>query len=346
MKYDYIIVGQGIAGSLLAWTLIQHNKKILVIDDWQPNSSSNIAAGIINPITGRKMVKSWMIDEVFPFAKKTYKSIEEILGTNFFFEKNIYKVFTSDLDIAIWNKKKEENEYENYLGDIITINNKEINAPFQIGIIKQAAWMDVPLFIKHFRQYLQSINSLFEHKFNYEKLAISKTVSYIDFEADNIIFCEGFKAINNPYFINIPFTLAKGEQILIHSTTLKSDKLWNKNIFIIPKNNDNYSVGSTFIWNDLTETVTQNGIAELKEKINKLITVPFEIIEQKAAIRPTMKDRRPILGNHFKYKNLWIFNGLGTKGVSLVPYFSNYLFHCIENKLEIMKEVSFNRFYQ
>lgn len=343
MKYDYIIVGQGIAGSLLAWNLLQKQKKILVIDEWQPNSSSNIAAGVINPITGRKMVKSWMIDEVLPFAKNTYRDIETLLNINFFFEKNIYKVFTSEDDILLWNNKKNEIEYKDYLGDIIEQSDETINTAFGVGIIKQTAWMDVPLFIEKFRKYLKSLNCLLEHKFDYNQLKINDTISYINYDTKHIVFCEGYKAIHNPYFKNIPFTLAKGEQLLIHSELLKTDKLWNKNIFIIPKQENQYSIGSTFIWNDLSDEVTDIGIAELTEKTNKLINVSYDIIEKKAAIRPTMKDRRPILGKHPEY-NLWIFNGMGTKGVSLAPYFSNYFIDCIENENEIMQEVSLNRF--
>ena len=152
--YDYIIVGQGIAGSLLAYFLLKQNKKILVIDKSYPNSASNIAAGVVNPITGRKMVKSWLIDEVLPFAKSTYKKLEEQLNVQFFYNQDLYKIFANDEDIQIWNKKKIDHEYKNYLGEIIHELQPNIISPYGVGIIKECCWMDVPVFIKAFRSYL------------------------------------------------------------------------------------------------------------------------------------------------------------------------------------------------
>ena len=57
---DYLIVGMGLAGSALAYFLSKNGKKIALIDNNIDQTSSKIAAGLYNPITGRKMVKTWM----------------------------------------------------------------------------------------------------------------------------------------------------------------------------------------------------------------------------------------------------------------------------------------------
>lgn len=343
---DYIIVGQGIAGSLLACHLLNAGKKILVIDEFNPNSSSNIAAGVINPVTGRKMVKSWMIDEVLPYAKTTYKSLEKLLGLSFFFDKEIYKLFSSTDDVLLWNKRKEDTEYQNYLSDIISLNENDstIAAPFSAGMIKNACWLDVPVFTKACRNYFKEKQVLVETKFEISSIADYNAIVYDTYKAKGIIFCEGYKAYNNPLFSWIPFALAKGEQLLIESQHLQLNNIINKNIFIVPKGNDKYSVGSTFIWNDTEESITETGRAELISKLNKIIRAPYTIIEEKAGIRPAMMDRRPVLGAHPNYKNVYIFNGFGTKGVSLAPYLAAHFVEFLNDKVSILDEISINRF--
>ncbi|HBA65740.1 MAG TPA: FAD-dependent oxidoreductase, partial [Methylococcaceae bacterium] len=57
MDIDFLIVGQGLAGSLLAFELIQRNAQVMVVDDGRENASE-VAAGLINPVTGIRLVKS------------------------------------------------------------------------------------------------------------------------------------------------------------------------------------------------------------------------------------------------------------------------------------------------
>ena len=60
MKVDYLIIGQGLAGSLLAWELIQRRCSVVVVDNGNENASQ-IAAGLINPITGMRFVKYYSL---------------------------------------------------------------------------------------------------------------------------------------------------------------------------------------------------------------------------------------------------------------------------------------------
>ncbi len=342
--YDYIIVGQGIAGSLLAHFLLKQHKKIIVIDKSYPNSSSNIAAGVVNPITGRKMVKSWLIDEALPFAKSTYNDLEMQLNVQFFYNQEIYKVFANEEDIQIWNNKKNDNEYKNYLGEIVNHLNPNILSPYGVGVIKECCWMDVPVFIKAFRNYLLDKNCLVEDTFDYDGIQLSDKIIYKNIISNNIIFCEGYKAHLNPYFNFVQFSLAKGEQFTIYSEDLKNDKILNKNIFIIPKEENSYTVGSTFIWNDMEETVTDAGRMEVMDKLNRIVNCSYRITSEIAGIRPTIKDRRPVIGTHPQHKNMHIFNGFGTKGVSLAPYFADYFSKSMDLNVDTMKEINVTRF--
>lgn len=343
---DYIIVGQGIAGTTVAHELIRREKKILIIDEYNPNSSSNIAAGVVNPITGRKMVKSWMIDDILPFAIQYYKQLEDTLGTSFFYEKKLLKIFSSEEDIDVWKKKQTIDEYKNYLGEIIPSSeiDTSINAPYGAGIIKHGCWMDVPEYIKASRKLFIKNTILLNEKFEYNLIKFTDKVQYKDIIAHGIIFCEGYKAYLNPYFKWIPFSLAKGEHFIIRSESLKTTDILNKNIFVIPKGNQTYNVGSTFIWDDMDENVTSAGREEVLGKFKKISTDAFTVIDEKAAIRPTMKDRRPVIGKHPKFQSLYVFNGLGTKGISLSPYFSSYFADYLDQNFTVLPEISVNRF--
>ena len=99
----------------------------------------------------------------------------------------------------------------------------------------------------------------------------------------------------------------------------------------------------------MTDSTTVTGRDYLEKNIRKAINVSYEVTGHKAGIRPAMLDRRPCLGMHHKFPALAIFNGLGTKGALLSPYYARMMARCIMEKQEPETEVSikrFERFYQ
>ena len=186
-----------------------------------------------------------------------------------------------------------------------------------------------------------------EETFDYNRVSFSENkVVYKDIEADKIIFCEGYKTIDNPYFSWLPFKLTKGEILTVKIPDFKIDDefVLNKGVFILPLGNNIYKVGATYEWNDLTEKTTEKGKLELEDKLKKVIKLPFEIIDQQAGIRPTVLDRRPLIGIHSENNKLAVFNGMGTKGVMLVPHFANQFADFLINNIPLNKEVDIDRF--
>ncbi|QQR98722.1 MAG: FAD-dependent oxidoreductase [Sphingobacteriales bacterium] len=344
--YDLLIIGQGLAGTMLAHFALERGLSICIIDSFNPNSASNVASGVANPITGRKMVKTWMADTLFPYAKSTYRAIEQKFDIQFLEETPIKKIFSSDDDVHAWHKHSNNIEYKNYIGTIANFDNNCINAKFGAGEIQQTFWLNTKVLIEHYRKLFLDKGILFSDAFDYSLLNIGEKIQYKDIVASKIVFCEGYKVIENPFFNFIPIKTAKGEQLKIHIEKLHTKYIVNKNIFIIPTNNNNYHVGSTYIWNDLDEQVTELGRKEIIDKLERLISCNYEILEEKAGIRPTIKDRRPALGKHKIHKNLFVFNGLGTKGITLSPYFSNHLLSHIFDGEELLAEVDVKRFYK
>jgi glycine oxidase len=349
---DYIIVGQGLAGTVLAQTFLKHNKSVIIIDEPGLSNASRIAAGLYNPLVFKRLVKSWLADELVPFMDVFYTDAEQLLNEKFYFKKQIVKLFAEEQEKILWLKKTNE-EVGKYLSKTIQDNFliDVIHNPIGSSEVLSAGNLSSASFLSSFRNYFKQHHQLLEEKFEYDKLIIHEQfVEYKNHKADKIIFCEGHKATINSYFDWLPFKLTKGEIItvkiplLFPEETNEISKVINKGVFILPLGNALYRVGATYEWEDLSEQPTEKGKAFLITQLQKVLKVPFEIIDHQAGIRPTVNDRRPLIGLHPKHTTLGVFNGLGTKGVMLAPYFANQFFDFLENGIALHKEVDIARF--
>jgi glycine/D-amino acid oxidase-like deaminating enzyme len=348
-RVDYILVGQGIAGTVLAWTLIEQGKSVFIIDDPAYSNASRIAAGLYNPVVFKRLVKSWMADELIPIMDDFYPRIERKLNIKCYHKKQIVKLFAEPNEKEFWLKKTKE-EVGKYLSPVI---NEEfladiVNVTLGSSEVEHAGNLETLLFLNASSEYFRKHDLLLEERFSYNDLKIlADRVNYKNTEASKIIFCEGHKNTDNPWFGHLPFKLTKGEIITVklsHGHVIPDNKVINKGVFILPLGNNKYKVGSTYEWNELTDETTERGREELKGKLEKILKVPFEIIAHEAGIRPTVNDRRPILGLHPQHPALGIFNGMGTKGVMLAPYFAKQLVNFLENKTPLNSEVDIQRF--
>lgn len=344
-RVDSIIVGQGLAGTMIHYHLMKSGKKAIVFDDNIENiNSSSVALGMANPITGRNLVKSWMVEDIFPYAKETYFELEKLLNVTLLTEKEILKLFSSQKEVNQWEIKSTESAYEEYLSDTETNIYPEIKAPYGFGRIKQAFWIDTFILIQQYNKLLKSRNEIVEDVFAYSNLEISSSeVMYKDVVANNIIFCEGYKTSSNPYFNYLPIRSNKGE-IIDFEMDFDIEEVINRNGNIVPLKKGFFKLGATFDRDFKTIHPTEEGLSELKVKLDGVLNASYRITNHYAGIRPTTIDRRPILGSHPDYSNMFIFNGMGTKGVTLSPYFSNQLVNHILTKNMLLKTVDIKRF--
>lgn len=347
-QVNYIIVGQGLAGTILAQTLLKQGKSVLIIDDPSLSQSSRIAAGLYNPVVFKRLVKSWMADELLPYMDEFYTEAERLLNIPFYFKKKIVKPFAEEQERILWQKKTNE-EVGKYLSKHIFNDflNNEIYNPLGVSEILYGGNLDTALFLNSFQNNFKQNNFLLEEKFSYNEIFFSEyKVIYKNNEADKIIFCEGYKTIDNPYFSWLPFKLTKGEMITVKipGFSINEKFVLNKGVFMLPLGNNTFKVGATYEWNDLTEKITEKGKTELMDKLRKVIKVPFEIINHQVGIRPTVIDRRPLIGLHPEFSFLGVFNGMGTKGVMLAPYFAQQFCKFLNGTAILDKEVDIVRF--
>ena len=313
-ELDYIIVGQGLAGSVLAHSLIQQNQNILVVDEGAKISSSKIAAGLCNPVVFKRLTKSWMIDEVLPVAKEFYRAQETLLGDDFYFDIPLYKLFVDESEQNFWKQKSNEPYLFDWIDDKteFPFDNKKVNYVFgasktlQSGYLKTASWLE------KFQIYLLEKNSYLNQKFDYDKIQFTEEgVIWNNYKAKKLIFCEGYQCINNPYFDWLPFKLTKGEVLTVNFETLELKSAINKGVFVLPYG-ESYKLGATYNWDELNEVVTDEGKEQLLLKASKFINDGINVKNHEAGVRPTVSDRRPLLGLHPS-------NGLLSETVGLTP---------------------------
>ncbi|MBS9774887.1 MAG: FAD-dependent oxidoreductase [Tenacibaculum sp.] len=344
MEIDYIIVGLGLAGLSFSEKLLDENKTFVVFED-NSYKSSFVAGGVYNPVILKRFTPVWNAYEQLQRSKPFYKKLEDKFSEKFDTKIETKKVFTSIGDENNWFAACDKPVLSRYMKpEIFKGDIKGVNANFGFGEVTGTGWVDTKKLLPTYRKYLKGINKLIEERFDYNLLKIEEnSVKYKDIIAKKVVFCEGFGLHKNPFFNNLPLDGAKGETITIKSAELNINFLLKSGIFVLPLGNDTYKVGATFNWLDKTAKPTKEGREELEEKLKKTINVPYEVIEQEAEVRPTVKDRRPLVGKHPKYQNLAILNGLGTRGVMLAPTLSEQLYNHLENDEELDKEININR---
>lgn len=351
MKVDYLIVGQGIAGTALSYTLLKQGKTVLVLDMPYVGSSSRVAGGVCNPITGRKLVKTWKADELFPFLKDFYQDLEKTLNTRFFYPRQIYRTFKSVDQREELLEKSTQKEWEPFFDTKVSPQPYEafLEAPIGGWQTKQGGWLDTSKLLDAYCQYLQHLGSYRKVELKYDDIQLTENgVSWDDVEAKHLIFCQGMQGKYNPYFSQMPFRLVKGELLRIKIAEPPLENIISQGVFMLPLEDapGEYLVGATYEWRDLSSTVTEKAKEQLLEKLNKWLKLPFEILEQKAGVRPATLDRRPFIGLHPQHSAIGFFNGLGTKGVSLAPYFAHHFVAHIQQGTPLNSEIDLMRYWE
>ena len=343
-QIDFIVVGQGLAGSALALQLLKRNKKILVIDRIVANSASRIAVGLFNPITGRHMIKTWMADQLFPYLHQFYQEAEKLTQSRFFYPLSLYRPFATIEEQNEWMAKSADLLYHDYIENIFTKPARSCtNDPFGGLLLKGCGYLDTIRYIQSVRMVIEQRGILLEEFFQDDQLLIgSQSVLYQDYEAGAVIFCQGMES--NRWFKWVPVLPLKGETIRIQSDHVENI-IVNRGVYAVPVNqNGLWRVGATYSWTDNAPGITDVAREELTSKLNDLVSFNYKVLDQEWGIRPTTHDRRPILGRHPEHKVLYILNGMGPKGVSLAPYFSEILRQSIENHQSLNKDVNIERY--
>jgi glycine/D-amino acid oxidase-like deaminating enzyme len=347
MQYDYIIVGQGLSGSLLAHELLKRNHKVLVYDELEQPQASGAAAGIFNPFTGRKLVKTWMADTLFPYLIQYYNTLQAELQVKVIHEIPMYRPFLTINEQNEWGTRLYDESYAPYIDSIIISGHSMPQVVNPLGglMLKQTGYVNIIVLIKTIRDLLIQGNALASQRFDPAKLEIlNNQVYYGDHRAKKLIFCEGPWIRDNPFFDWLPMRPVKGELLEIElEQPLKN--IVNRGVFILPYNGKNCKVGATFDNQNTDWETTEAAKLNLQQRLESLLQMPYTVKSQLAGVRPATADRRPLIGLHPKFEPLGVFNGLGTKGVSLAPYLIRQFCEFLERGEPLIPQVSISRYF-
>ncbi|WP_299521335.1 FAD-binding oxidoreductase [Winogradskyella sp.] len=344
-QVDYIIVGCGLAGIAFCEQLRANNKSFFVFDD-SSQQSSLVAAGLYNPVILKRFSEVWKAKEQLETASPMYRNIEESLHITIDYKLQLLRRFSSIEEQNLWFNASDKPSLEPFLSTMLVNNTSDlIDAPFGFGEVLHAGWLDTEKLIDAYKVFLRGIDALRESEFLYDELNIeSNGLQYSDIKAKHIVFAEGFGMKKNLFFNHLPLNGTKGEVLTIKAPGLNLDVAIKSSVFIIPIGNDHYTVGSTYNWDDKSNVPTEAGKNELLSKLKTFINCDFEVVKHVAGIRPTVKDRRPLIGRHPEHQDLYVLNGLGTRGVMIAPYVAGKLYQFIENAHPLDAEINSNRF--
>jgi glycine oxidase len=344
-KVDYIIIGQGIAGSAVALQLMARGKKIVVVDQPQQNISSRIAAGLFNPITGKRMAKTWMAELIFPYLHNFYRQVEEKTAQSFFFPLPLYRPFLSIEEQNEWMAKSADPGLIEYVEKISPQSSFSHIRDEHGGLtLKHCGYLHTTHYIEAVRKLVQDTNIFKEENFEENEVCfVDGFVEYKTFIASKLILCQGAQSMQSKWFGWAPILPLKGETIRIQTEFLPQ-QIINRGVYLVPSGFNQLRVGATYNFQDAEPKITPAGRKELEEKLNELANFPYQVIDHEWGIRPVTPDRRPLMGMHPVHKSLIIFNGMGTKGVSLAPFFSEILVRWMEGEIDLNKDINVSRY--
>ncbi|MBT8184640.1 MAG: FAD-binding oxidoreductase [Eudoraea sp.] len=342
---DYLIVGMGLAGVAFSETLETQGRSFMVVSDTS-QTSSIVAAGLYNPVILKRFTLAWKADEQMPLVPPFYAALERKLDVKLDYKLPMLRRFASVEEQNNWFTAADKNGLQQFLSTEIQSNkNPALNAPFGYGAVLRTGRIDTAILLKSYTDYLIEKEQFVKETFDYDALEVQpKCITYKSIKAKQIVFCEGYGLKSNPFFNYLPLNGTKGELLTIKARDLKEPNIIKSSVFIIPIGNDLYRVGATYKWKDKTNLPTPEAKSELLEKLETFLRCDYAVADHVAGVRPTVTDRRPLVGQHPKYEHMYLLNGMGSRGVMIAPYVSRQLSDLIRYSKPLQPEIDIARF--
>jgi len=341
-KIDYIIVGNGYAAYFFAHQLLLNGKSFVLFSD-DAKSASRVSAGIINPVVLKKFTTFWLAQQQIDFLKKTLSEIEKYTLKNYLIEEPVHRIFHNENEKNLWLKKSDEPQLSPFLNKKFQ-SFSDVHNPFQTGEVMQSGRLDVRNFFIDFENHLKENGFLIKEKFDYGKLQPLEN-TYENFNFQSIVFCEGMGVKQNPFFSEIPVNPNKGHHLKVQlSEKLKENVTFKKKHFLFSYDENLHYYGGTYDRKQADNRIDESAVHQLEQGLSEIYPHSFKTVSVEFGFRPTVQDRRPILGKHQQFDNLYVFNGLGARGILNGCYFSKQLFDYIESGKPLPEEVSLERF--
>lgn len=317
---ENLIVGLGLAGSAAAWTLIRDGQSVIVVDAGHANSASRVAAGLITPVTGRRLVRSPGYESEWKTAVEFYRWVEDRTGTEFFEERPMIRLFA------------DKQAREHYLQQSRDFQLAEWNGPVQAGgpeqhgvVMAQAGRLDVCRYLQATQNWLKNEGRFFRSAFHQKDWQPEQilTLDSQRIRARRLILATG--AETHPHFPEVPNHPTRGDVLTVRIPEYLCDQVVHRSIWIVPHRDGTQTVGSTYDWSNPDPHPSAAGRQEILKKLNRIVDGDVDVIDHKAGVRPTMKDYRPVVGRHPELPGIFVLNGLGSRGALRAPHVAQRL---------------------
>jgi glycine/D-amino acid oxidase-like deaminating enzyme len=341
-----LIIGAGLAGTSLAHQLLAKGHRVQLVDRGI-NHSTAVAAGMVNPMVFRRMNKSWRLDEFMPESKNFYLQLEQIVQHKLFHPIVIRRMLSSEQERNYWLERQKSPEFSDYLSEISPEDECYSLAEnhFGSGRLKSSFWVDARAYYDRNLAYFEGNGNLLKEDFDSSKFE-ENTLIYKGIPYDKVVFSVGYQQLETPFFQELPIQQTKGQTIRVQSTEIPEKESLNRKCFVLPLGNHVFRIGATYEWDNPDLNPTEEAKQELIGHLRVLGDFSYDILDQQVGVRPTVLDRRPILGAHHTIKNMYVFNGLGTKGYLMAPTLARELADFMFEGKPLDKEISIERFYK
>jgi glycine oxidase len=346
--FDALILGQGLAGSLLAWTLAGRGWSVCVIDDGHLSASSRAAAGLINPVTGKRLAKAAEVDRLLPQAKRVYRHLEQTLGQRLLHWVPMARLFRSPEEAQIADRRLADPDYQAYLGPRLAPSEvgQRVIAPLGGLLQRRTGFLDSRGLIECLARRLTAEGRVVRHSVGPADIEIhNDRVECLGLSAARLILCQGYQAMQNPLTAWLPFQPAKGEILTLQTSSPLPERILNAGRWLLPIGENRFKLGATYDWAHLDSRPTDKGRRSLLAALDKLIELDHvKVTEHLAGVRPATLDSAPFIGRHPRCPGLWVFNGFGSKGALQIPAYAEILADHLESGRALPVRVDVHRY--
>jgi glycine oxidase len=347
---DVIILGQGFAGTSLAFALRQMGAVVHIFDPAPSVSASRIAAGLINPVLGKRFT----IDDDYPMlfaeAKEFYQHYEQVLGERFFHELPIMRVIANEEEAQHLAKRKGDARYSAFIAENEPTLSASIYAPLGARLIQGGAWLDAETYLHFARalfasQLCMTTATIADHEIEH----FPDHIRVREYNAQWLVDARGWESSLSAWWQYLVFQPAKGEILEIATADMSHDNAVVGGVYCIPRGGGKreerrHIVGSTYTWDNLNMIPTEHGRQELQERFRALTSTGYTITAHRAAVRPATDDRNPYIGVHPRHERLMLFNGFGSRGSLTTPWYAKQCAQRLLLGYDLPKECDIARF--
>jgi glycine/D-amino acid oxidase-like deaminating enzyme len=344
IQVDYLIVGQGLAGSALAMACLQRGLSVAVVDDGKANAATRVAAGLVTTLAGKGMNPAWRQERYLPEALEYYRRLEAESGRQLFYPLPVLRLFGNEKErLKFQNKTELHSEWIQEVNP--SFDEALLHAAFGGFEMAHSGRLDTQAYLDVVRERIVEDGEFFEAGFAPEEVELnSEGVRWKDVRATKLILSQGFRGLGQGWFGFLPHRSAKGEMLTVRAEQLDESRILNRDGWMVPIGDGLWRAGATYEWEQLDGESTEAGRLAVEEKVQNLPRADYTVVREEAGVRPIVQNSQPVVGVHPEFPQLGIFNGLGSKGVITAPSVAEHFLEFLTGESALDPELSLQRF--